>query len=198
VDILPTIFDVLNIKAKVHMDGHSAFSKVDRDRNRIRIFQRNTFKPIRFAIPEWQQRRKVVLDRKLTVFGDGSEGALRLFRIGPHQDLLFKRVSDLSVTPGSGTSVSFPQTGEFRHVDLGSPTIPVHVTGYLKGVPAGRDLAIAVNGRIAAVPRSYHLAINDKPIFAAMVPESYLHQGANKIDVYEITGPNALRRIGGI
>jgi Sulfatase len=198
VDILPTIFDVLNVNPKVRLDGHSAYSKVDRNRNRIRIFQRNTFKPIRFAIPEWQQRRKAVLDRKLSIFGDGSEGALRLFRIGPHQDLLFRRVSDLSVTPGSGTSVSFPQAGEFRHVDLRTPTVPVHVTGYLKGVPVGRDLAIAVNGRIAATPRSYHLATNNSSIFAAMVPEPYLHQGANRIDVYEITGPGTLRRVGGL
>jgi Sulfatase len=198
VDILPTIFDVLNVNPKVHMDGHSAFSKTDKKRNRIRILQRNTFDPIRFAIPEWEQRRKAVLERKLSVFGQGSDGPLRLFRIGPSQDLLFKRVSDLNVTPGSGTSVDFPQADEFRHVDLRTPTIPVHVTGYLHGVPVGRDLAIAVNGRIAATPRSFNEAINSKPIFAAMVPEPFLHQGANKIDVYEVTGPGALKRIGGL
>jgi hypothetical protein len=83
-------------------------------------------------------------------------------------------------------------------VNLRTPTIPVQVTGYLKGVPVGRDLAIAVNGRIAAVTRSYHLAINDKPIFAAMVPESFIHQGANKVDVYEVEGGKTLRRVGGI
>jgi hypothetical protein len=198
VDILPTIFDVLNVNPRVHMDGHSAFSRTDRERNGIRIFQRNTFKPIRFAVPGWQQRRKAVLARKITTFGDGAAGPLRLFTIGPHQDLLFKRVSDLSVAPGSGTSADLPQAGEFRHVDLHSPTIPVHVTGYLKGVPVGRDLALAVNGRIAATPRSFHLATNDQSIFAAMVPESFLHQGANRVDVYEVTGPASLRRVGGL
>ena len=91
-----------------------------------------------------------------------------------------------------------PQANEFRHVDLRSPTIPVHVTGYLDGVPTGRELAIAVNGRIAAVTRSYHLAINNKPIFAAMVPESFIHQGANKVDVYEVGAGRSLRRVGGI
>jgi hypothetical protein len=199
VDILPTIFDVLNVNPKVHMDGHSAFSRVDRDRRRIRIFQRNTFKPIRFTLAEWAPRRRAVLQRKLVTFGDGSDGALRLFRIGPDQDLLFKRASDLSVaSPLSGTGVKMPQANEFRHVDLRAPTIPVQVTGYLRGVPVGRDLAIAVNGRIAAVTRSYHLAVNDKPIFAAMVPESFIHQGANKVDVYEVKGGKTLRRVGGI
>src|SRR3954452_18613073 len=102
VDILPTMFDVLNINPKVHMDGHSAFSRVDRDRRRIRIFQRNTFEPIRFTLADWEPRRRAVLQRKLATFGQGSDGPLRLFRIGPDQQLLFKRVSDLSVTPGSG------------------------------------------------------------------------------------------------
>jgi hypothetical protein len=198
VDILPTIFDVLNVNPKVHMDGRSAFSSADRNRNRIRIFQRKSFKPIRFAIPEWQRRRKAVLDRKLAIFGTGADGPLRLFRFGPHPDLLFKRVSDLSVANGSGTSVRFPQANEFRHVDLRTPTIPVHVTGYLNGVPTGRDLAIAVNGRIAATPRSFHTAVDSKSIFAAMAPESFFHQGANRIDVYEVSGPGSLRRVGGI
>jgi hypothetical protein len=199
VDILPTIFDVLNIDPKVHMDGHSAFSRVDRDRRRIRIFQRDTFKPLRFTLAEWEPRRRAVLQRKLATFGQGSDGPLRLFRIGPDQDLLFKRVSDLSVTtPASGTGVELPQDDELANVDLRKPTIPVHVTGYLKGVPVGRELAIAVNGRVGAVTRSFHLAINDKPIFAAMVPESFIRQGANKVDIYEVEGGRTLRRVGGI
>jgi hypothetical protein len=199
VDILPTIFDVLNVNPKVHMDGQSAFSRKDRDRRRIRILRRNTFEPIRFTLAEWEARRRAVLQRKLATFGEGSDGPLRLFRIGPDEDLLFKPVSDLSVTgPASDTGVDMPQANEFRHVDLRTPTVPVHVTGYLKGVPVGRDLAIAVNGRVAAVTNSFHLATNDKPIFAAMVPESFIHQGANKVDVYEVEGGNALRRVGGI
>ena len=198
-DILPTIFDVLNVNPKVRMDGKSAFSRQDRERRRIRIFQRGTFKPIRFELGEWESRKRAVLERKLATFGHGSDGPLRLFRIGPDQELLFKRVSDLSLTsPGSGTGVDMPQANEFRHVDLRTPTIPVHVTGYLDGVPTGRELAIAVNGRIAAVTRSFHLAINDTPIFAAMVPESFIHQGANKVDVYEVGAGRSLRRLGGI
>jgi hypothetical protein len=199
VDILPTIFDVLNVNPKVHMDGHSAFSRVDRDRSRIRIFQRNTFKPIRFALGEWEARKRAVLARKLATFGQGSDGPLRLFRIGPDQDLLFKPVSDLTVTgAATGTDLDFPKANELRHVDLRTPTIPVHVTGYLDGVPTGRELAIVVNGRVAAVTRSYHLAINNKPIFAAMVPESFIRQGANRVDVYEVEGGKTLRKVGGV
>jgi hypothetical protein len=194
IDILPTIFDVLNIDPKVKMDGQSAFSPTDRRRRRIRILQRNTFKTLYFDIPRWERRHHNQLERKLALFGDGRDGPLRLFRIGPRQDLLFKPLSSFNVSAGSGAS--FVAAREYPHVDLRAPTIPVHVTGHLKGVPTGRDLAIAVNGKIEATTRSFHLATNNDAIFAAMVPEPSFHQGRNRVEVLEIEPGGGLRRLG--
>jgi len=194
IDILPTIFDVLNVNPKVKMDGRSAFSNFDKHRGRIRILQRNTFKPLYFGFGEWQVRRKAQLDRKLRIFGDGADGPLRLFRIGPDQGLLFKPVSSFNVSSGSGASFVAPQ--EFRQVDLRSPTVPVHVTGHLKGIPTGRDLAIAVNGTIEATTVSFHTAVSNDVVFAAMVPESSLHQGRNSVEVLEIEPGGSLKRLG--
>jgi len=194
IDILPTILDVLNISPRVKMDGKSAFSPAVRQRHRIRILQRNTFKTLYFQEPSWERRHHAQLERKLSIFGQGSDGPLRLFRIGPDQDLLFKPVSSFNVTSGSGASFVAPE--EFRHVALRTPTIPVHVTGHLKGVPTGRDLAIAVNGKIEATTVSYHLATNDDVIFAAMVPESSFHQGRNRVELLEVQSGGRLRRLG--
>jgi hypothetical protein len=194
IDILPTIFDVLNVNPKVKMDGKSAFSAAVKRRHRVRILQRNTFKPMVFGLSEWRRRRDADLRRKLRLFGVGRQGPLRLFRIGPRQDLLFAPVSRYRVTAGSGARFVAPE--EYGKVDLRSATIPVHVTGYLKGVPNGRDLAIAVNGRIEATSKSFTLATGIGPIFAAMVPESSFHQGRNRIEVYEVEG-STLKRLGG-
>jgi hypothetical protein len=194
IDILPTIFDVLNIDPKVKMDGQSAFSATDRHRGRIKILQRDTFKPLYFDIPTWERRHHAQLERKLALFGDGADGPLRLFRIGPDKDLLFRPLSDFRVTSGSGASFVRPQ--EFRKVDLRSPTIPVHVTGYLKGFPTGRDLAIAVNGKVEATTVSFHTAVSDDVVFAAMVPESSFHQGRNRVEVLEVEPGGGLRRLG--
>jgi sulfatase-like protein len=193
IDILPTIFDVLNVNPKVKMDGKSAFSAAVRRRHRIRILQRNTFKPMVFGLPEWGRRRAADLRRKLRLFGVGREGPLRQFRIGPRQDLLFTPVSRYRVTAGSGARFVAPE--EYGKVDLRSATIPVHVTGYLKGVPKGRDLVIAVNGRIEATTKSFTLATGTGPIFAAMLPESSFHQGRNRVEVYEVEG-STLKRLG--
>jgi Sulfatase len=193
IDILPTIFDVLNVNPKVKMDGKSAFSAAVGRRHRIRILQRNTFKPMIFGLPEWRRRRAADLRRKLRLFRVGREGPLRLFRIGPRQDLLFTPVGRHRVTAGSGARFVAPE--EYGKVDLRAATIPVHVTGYLKGVPNGRDLAIAVNGRIEATTKSFTLATGTGPIFAAMVPESSFHQGRNRVEVYELEG-STLKRLG--
>jgi Sulfatase len=194
IDILPTIFDVLDIDPKVKMDGKSAFSPAVRDRKRIRILQRNTFKPLYFSEAEWERRRQELLQRKIRLFGDGADGPLRLFRIGPHPELLSKPLSSFDVSPGSGAS--FVAAGEFRNVDLRAPTIPVHVTGHLKGVPTGRELAIAVNGKIESTTVSFHLATSKDVIFSAIVPESSFHQGANRVEVLEIEPSGELRRLG--
>src|SRR3954447_9593900 len=80
IDILPTILDVLNVNPKVKVDGRSAFSDAVRQRKRIRILQRNTFKPLYFDEADWQRRRDEQLMRKIRLFGDGADGPLRLFR----------------------------------------------------------------------------------------------------------------------
>jgi hypothetical protein len=193
IDILPTILDVLNVNPKVHMDGKSAFSSDVRRRRSIRIIERNSFKPISFGVGEWEARRKAALDRRLRLFGVGREGPLRLFRIGPDQQMLFEPVSAFSVTRGSGAR--FAQASEYRNVDLRSPTIPVHVTGYLNGTPTGRTIAIAVNGKIGAVTNSFHLTTGKQTIFAAMTPESLWRQGRNRVEVFEVAG-TTLRSLG--
>ena len=73
------------------------------------------------------------------------------------------------------------------------------MTGSLEGVPAGRDLAIAVNGRIAALTKSFHLATGDQTLFAAMVPESSFHTGRNRVELFELRDAGArltLRSLG--
>ena len=191
VDILPTIFDVLNVNPKVHMDGSSAFSAKVRARKRIRILERNTFKPLIFSVADWEARKEAALERKLRFFGTGGEGPDRLFRIGPRQDLLFTPAPRVP----AGSSATFSYADEYGKVDLRSPTIPVHVVGRLKGFPTGRDLAIAVNGRIAATTRSFRLAIGGDVLFAAMVPERFFRQGRNRVEVFDAS-VGTLRSLG--
>ena len=132
--------------------------------------QRRTFRPLRFTAAEWERGKAAALERKLRLFGVGRDGPLRLFRVGPHPELLSRPVRGFAVEQSEGAH--FVDAKAYGRVDPRSPTVPSWVTGYLEGVPAGRDLAVAVNGRIAATTKSFQLATGKQTLFAAMVPES--------------------------
>ena len=66
----------------------------------------------------------------------------------------------------------------------GDTLFPTRVTGPLRGVPFGehRDVAVAVNGRIRAVGRSFDLWRKGREYFSLMVPETSLRAGRNRIE----------------
>ena len=196
VDILPTVLDVLNVDPRVKMDGRSAFSREVRRRGTVRILKRNSFDPIRIPRAEFERAKAAELEKKLRLFGSGREGPERLFRIGPNQQVLGRRVAELS--PGQGTArVDLVGAQEYDKVDLRSPTVPVHVVGRVRGGGgAFRDVAIAVNGRIVAVSRTFRLATGGDELVAAMTPERAFRQGRNKVEVFEVSG-GRLARLGG-
>ena len=197
VDIVPTIFDLLHVRPGVPMDGRSAFSSEVQRRRTVRILERDTFKPLRITADEWQRGKAAALERKLRLFGVGRDGAQRLFRIGPHPELLTRPVRSFPVEQSRGAQ--FVSGDEYGRVNLRSSTVPAWVTGSLDRVPPGRDLAIAVNGRIAALTRSFHLAEDDETLFAAMVPESSFHTGGNRVELFELRDAGAkltLRSLG--
>ena len=197
VDIVPTIFDVLNVRPLVRMDGRSAFSPEVQRRRSVRILQRRTFKPLRFTASEWERGKAAAVARKLRLFGVGRDGPLRLFRIGPHPELLSRPVRSFPVERSRGAH--FVDGDDYARVDLRSSRVPSWVTGSLEGVPTGIDLAIAVNGRIAALTKSFHLATDDRTLFAAMVPESSFRTGRNRVELFAVRGAGAkptLRSLG--
>ncbi|MBW3592984.1 MAG: hypothetical protein KY396_04765, partial [Actinobacteria bacterium] len=67
-----------------------------------------------------------------------------------------------------------------------------------EGADAGVELAVAVNGRVAAVTRSY--VVGDDVRFDAWVPDSIFRDGENDVAVYAVvprTDADALALIGG-
>jgi hypothetical protein len=85
----------------------------------------------------------------------------------------------------------------FADVEPDSGVVPTQIAGDLTGGRPGskRDLAVAVNGRIEAVGRSFYLDGDPTEHFALMVPESALHSGRNSIQLYEVVA-GGLRLLG--
>jgi hypothetical protein len=73
-------------------------------------------------------------------------------------------------------------------VDRSSGVVPCEIAGRIHGSRPGaeRDIAVAVNGRIAAVGRSFHLRGERVESYAVMVPEGSLRDGRNEIEIREV------------
>jgi hypothetical protein len=65
-------------------------------------------------------------------------------------------------------------------------------------VPVGehRDLALAVNGRIRAVGRSFDFTRKRLEFYSFMVPETALREGSNRLELFEVRAGGGLARVG--
>jgi hypothetical protein len=116
--------------------------------------------------------------------------------------LLDRRVSALRVAPaepGSDRATAI-DAALFRNVSKRAQIVPTRVTGPLEGVPVGehRDLALAVNGRIRAVGRSFDFVKQRFEYFSFVVPEQALRSGPNRMELFEVQRGGALVRIASL
>jgi len=199
VDVLPTIADVVGLDldraSEAPLDGRS-----------LRGPPRET------AEKPWQQaylgrlfdtllgeRGAIPGADSADVFALGSTPGsvpadLRAFAIGPGAHLIGEQVSDLDV----GDPTTGVETGAgldaLRAVDRRSGQLPVLVSGTVSGDPVeGAAIAIAVNGRIAAVSPIFP-GEDGELAFVGLVPEAWLRDGANDARLFLVPDP-AGRRI---
>ncbi|HEX6713542.1 MAG TPA: sulfatase-like hydrolase/transferase [Thermoleophilaceae bacterium] len=130
------------------------------------------------------RRRAATIAERAARFGTGAD-VDRLFAIGPNAELVGRSVGSLRVLRRLNVRLWGPR--RFLDVDLNGRRVPSNVIGWVdQKVAPGRALAVALNGRIAAVGRSF------KPIgglgveFSLLVPESAFRQGRNDVRVYAL------------
>jgi hypothetical protein len=201
-DVVATIADLLGSSVFYKQDGHSAFSAATRARREYTIRSRDFTQEVHIGLPEMKRRRALWRRRWATLFGTGLQSRVlygdpwaAAYRIGPHPELLGRRVSSLPVRRAEGIGAEIANASLVRHVAPRGTVFPTRVTGPLHGVPIGehRDLAVAVNGRIQAVARSFDLWLRRREYFSVMVPESSLRTGFNDVEVFEVLTGGALR-----
>jgi Sulfatase len=183
IDILPTIFDVLELDPRVEMDGRPASSPEVQGRDELRMLIRNTFEELRIPAAEFERERQEVVERNVRLFGTGRDGPERVYRIGPNQELLGRPAS----AAGDRLDVDLAYAADYGDVDLDSGFLPTQVVGHVRseGEP-GREIAVSVNGTIAAVGSTFELAEGDEgELVCVMVPPSAFRSGRNRVEVFE-------------
>ena len=206
-DLVATIADLLGTDVFYRQDGRSAFSRETRERREIAVRTRDFAQLVRIGLPELQERRARWRRRWARLFGTGAESELlygdpwtRAYRIGPHRELLDRRVAELRVHASGSESATVANPALYAEVSRREQVLPTRVTGPLDGVPAGehRDLALAVNGRIRAVGRSFDFVRKRREYYSFMVPEYELRPGANRLVLFEVRPDGTLVRAGGL
>jgi hypothetical protein len=190
IDVVPTIARYLHIRIPWHVDGKPLIGRRLPQDGTVSLLIGNG-KYARARLADLQALRRQALAEQSATFGTS---AADLYRIGPHQELLGRLVSTLHVTRSRSGGVQLSNQNLLRTVDLRANLIPTWLQGDLSGVPGEQDLAIAVNGRIAAVTQSFDAGGQAK--FAAMVPESSMHGGRNDVSVY-VVRDNGLEELRG-
>jgi sulfatase-like protein len=196
VDMTPTIASKLGMPLGYRSDGHPADGAVVRARRVVRIPNRAFTKTITISGTAWKARRAKVVARRLRQFGAGHESLYT--GIGPHRALLGTAPAEDARAAASTVRLArLAQASDYDAVRRASGVVPTQVAGDLRGGRPGskRALALAVNGKIEAVGRSFHLVGDRTEHFAFNVPEDALHDGANELELYEVAHDGRLRLI---
>jgi Sulfatase len=195
VDVVPTVADLIGARVTWPHDGRPAFSAATRRRDEVRLRTRDFRRTIRIGREELERRRRAIRVARARTFGTGTQSSLlfgdpwaTVYRVGPNARLLGRRVAALEVRGAGAAGATVANAGLLRHVVLSEEVRPTRVAGVLRRDRRDRlrDLAVAVNGRIRAVGRSFRLRHRRNEYFSMVVPENSLRPGPNLVELFEV------------
>ncbi|MCZ6507350.1 MAG: sulfatase-like hydrolase/transferase, partial [Acidobacteria bacterium] len=124
-------------------------------------------------------------ERKSALFGTGRSAGV-FPAAGPRPEVVGLPAATGVCQERAGLAVKLAEPALYDDVDPGR-FVPAEIVGMAQGAAARSvELAIAVNGVVAATTLPYELGTKDTAIWAAIVPESALRAGHNDIQVLAI------------
>lgn len=187
VDLLPTVARLARVPIPFAIDGRSAFGPAARGRRRVRIPTRTFSRTVTIGGRAWERRRAALRRQRIARFGSGPLASLYT-GIGPHRELLGRTVADLAPAPAGRVRARFVMARRTHAVRRRSGLMPTQLVGAIRGGRRGvrRDIAVAVNGRIEAVGRTWRLAGSPRERFALNIPEASLREGGNRVELFAV------------
>jgi hypothetical protein len=100
-------------------------------------------------------------------------------------------VTELNVVEQLSKQAVVDKTGSklLRSLPKNSALIPSPLTGYLPHLQYGQSIALALNGRIAAVSHTY--GTGGKLRFSLLASDSAFRQGSNDARIFLVSGSSA-------
>jgi Sulfatase len=195
-DILPTLLEAAKVKSVPRGVAGRALGSAAKEPERLQVLT-NRAGLVELDPPALLRERDATLRARAQRLGTGADVA-RLFQVGPNSALIGRAVTSLGAgdEPAHRLSARFWGPRRFLAVDRRRGRVPANVIGWLDGKrTAGRDLAVAVNGRIAAVGESFKPMGSKGMEFSLLVPEWAFRQGFNDVRLYEVDGASRLSEL---
>jgi hypothetical protein len=176
-DILPTIADHLGIQLPWDVPGVSLTGDADRDLETVQLNAAGG--PLRIDADELLAERDERLTLESRLFGRSWED---LYGFGERPDLVGERVTGPGLAPFlvQGVRISLDP----RDWTATEIRVPAFVTGSISRENV--DIAVVVNGRIAAVVPPYPDESGDVR-FSALLPESFFREGPNDVRAFALS-----------
>jgi hypothetical protein len=178
-DVVPTIAALVGARLPWHTDGHSLAGGAYPEPTELRFHRVFGGVDVVASVAALERRRSSAVAEELRLFGTGSPfpglgGPAR------RDDLVGNPAAQVPARPGDAAPVvASPE--QFEDVDPTGQVVPAYVTGGLPGLGAAvhRQVAVEVNGRVAAVGETFDL--NGGQAFAVMVPDAVFRRGRNDV-----------------
>jgi len=192
IDVLPTVADILDADVPWETDGTSLASTDRPQRGNSSV----TVADGTIDFPSDNSVARALAEQRIERFG--LEGPFGLAPTG-FADLLGEPVANLEIGDPTEMQLALRDPERWEDVDTSSGTLPVSIRGRLDGSNSSENIiAIALNGDIVAVTRSY-LDANDATHFDAMLPPEALSDGRNELQVFlvsDLAGTRSLNPFG--
>jgi hypothetical protein len=189
VDVVPTIADILDVELPWESDGTSLLS----EQRPIREQTLMNLGQLEFGVDGHEKLE--VAAQKLSIFDDGDP-----FGLAPDgtDHLLGELITNIDLGLEASFSAELSDQGAYDNLDLNADLVPAYVHGT---VDRGTDedpvlIAVAVNGRIRAITRSY--VLDGSVQFQAMLPPDSLQQGENELRLVSVDLNDAGTTLSGI
>lgn len=183
IDVLPTIAELLGVRIPYEVDGEPASDVASRDGDPLTILRGDEEEPRTFSRDSALRDLDRAAARVNDLFGERWSG---VWTMGPNSELIGKRVEAIDETrPRPASSAHLLRAEEFRDFDPEAAFVPALVNATLHGVAENAPLAVAVNGRIAAVTRAFE-SVNGGVSTTALVPPASFEAGANDVELFAV------------
>jgi hypothetical protein len=196
--VVPTVAGLLGARVPWPHEGRSALH--GDGSTEVAIPRRDFSRVVAIGRGRLERKRRDLRLRRARKFGSGALSELFLgdpwaaaYRIGPHPELLGRTPGRV---PAAGARARAAGADLLRAVGERG-VYPTRVVGRIDGGRARstRDLAVAVNGRIEALGRSFRLRGQEPEYLSLMLPERALRPGRNQLVLLEVRG-GRLRSLG--